>query len=82
MTVSIQPLSYRAGTGISLGILNIYGNPPINVVWQIMTDTNHALETGEIQLSADEWANWPAGEDNNYIENIVAARLGVTIIPS
>jgi len=28
----------------------------------------------------DQWENWPAGPDNNYIENIAAAYLGVTTV--
>jgi hypothetical protein len=28
----------------------------------------------------DQWENWPTGPDNNYIENIAAAYLGVTPI--
>jgi hypothetical protein len=80
MRISIQPLTYRAGIGTGLEVTSIYGNPAINVKWQIVTDTGHPLETGEFQMSMQQWEDWPSGPDNNYIENIAAAHIGVTVV--
>ena len=80
MRIQIQPLTYRAGIGTGLEVPSIYGNPALNVKWQIVTDTGYPLETGEFQISTQQWEDWPAGPDNNYIENIAAAYLGVTPI--
>ena len=80
MRISIQPLTYRAGIGTGLEVTSIYGNPALNVKWQIVTDTGYPLETGEFQMTLQQWEDWPAGPDNNYIENIAAATLGVNVI--
>lgn len=78
MKIQIQPLTYRAGIGNYLEVSSVYGNPAINIKWQILTDIGHVLESGDIQMSLDQWENWPTGPDNNYIENITAAIIGVT----
>ncbi len=80
MRIQIQPLTYRAGIGTGLEVPSIYGNPALNVKWQIVTDTGYPLETGEFQMSTQQWEDWPAGPDNNYIENIAAAYLGVNVV--
>jgi len=80
MRISIQPLTYRAGIGTGLEVTSIYGNPALNVKWQIVTDTGYPLETGEFQMTLQQWEDWPSGPDNNYIENIAAATLGVNVI--
>ena len=80
MKIQIQPLTYRAGIGTGLEVASIYGNPAINVKWQIVTETGYILEAGEFQMQLDQWENWPTGPDNNYIENIAAANIGVTPI--
>jgi hypothetical protein len=78
MKIQIQSLTYRAGIGNYLEVSSVYGNPAINIKWQILTDIGHVLESGDIQMSLDQWENWPSGADNNYIENITAAIIGVT----
>lgn len=78
--IQIQPLTYRAGIGTGLEVPMVYGNPAINVKWQIVTDIGYVLESGEFQMQMDQWENWPTGPDNNYIENIAAAYLGVTTL--
>lgn len=78
MKIQIQPLTYRAGIGNYLEVSSVYGNPAVNIKWQILTDIGHVLESGDIQMSLDQWENWPTGPDNNYIENITAAIIGVT----
>ena len=80
MRISIQPLTYRAGIGTGLEVPSVYGNPALNVKWQIVTDTGHPLETGEFQMTMQQWEDWPSGPDNNYIENIAADTIGVTKI--
>ena len=78
MKIQIRPLTYRAGIGNYLEVSSVYGNPAVNIKWQILTDIGHVLESGDIQMSLDQWENWPTGPDNNYIENITAAIIGVT----
>lgn len=80
MKIQIQPLAYRAGTGNYLEVSSVYGNPAVNIKWQILTDIGHVLESGDVQMTLDQWENWPTGPDNNYIENIAAAIIGVTPI--
>jgi len=76
--IQIQPLTYRAGIGTGLEVISVYGNPAVNVKWQIVTDIGHPLESGEFQISLQQWEDWPSGPDNNYIENITATVIGVT----
>ena len=80
MKIAIQPINYRISIGTYLQILEFRGNPPVNIQWEITSDTGTILKSGEILMSDDEWANWPAGEDNNYAERIVAAYLGVALL--
>jgi hypothetical protein len=37
------------------------------------------LMTGSITLSGDDYANW--GNDDNYIYEQIAAKLGLTLLP-
>jgi hypothetical protein len=80
MKIQIQPLTYRAGIGNYLEVISVYGNPAINIKWQILTDIGHVLEFGDIQMSRDQWENWPTGPDDNYVENIAAAMLGISVV--
>lgn len=77
--IAIQPLTYRAGTGVYLEVIEIRGNPPLFAKWQITTDIGHPLETGEVEYSLQQWQDWPAGPDNNYIEVIVASLIGAAL---
>lgn len=76
MKISIKPLTYRAGIGTGLEVTEVYGNPPLNVKWRIVTDIGHPLETGEFVLSMQDWENWPTGPDNNYIELLAVNYIG------
>ena len=80
MKIGIHPISYRTGNGTGLEIIELYGNPPLNVKWKIVNEVGAQIESGEIQISNDDWNNWPAGSDNNYIEHIVAGYLGVALL--
>ena len=80
MKIQIQPLTYRAGIGIYLVVASIDGNPPLNIKWQITTDIGYVLESGECQMTMDQWLYWPTGPDNDYVEKIAAACIGVTPI--
>lgn len=76
MKIAIEPLTYRAGTGVFLEVTKIYGNPPLNVQWQITTNIGHPLESGEFTMNLTDWENWPAGNDNDYIERLAARYVG------
>ena len=79
--ISIEPLIYRGGIGTGLEVLSVYGNPPLNVKWQIVTDIGHPLESGEFTMNIDDWQNWPAGNDDNYIERLAVRYIGgITIL--
>jgi hypothetical protein len=79
--ISIEPLIYRGGTGVALEVTQIYGNPPLNVKWQIVTDIGHPLESGEFTMNIDDWQNWPVGNDDNYIERLAVRYIGgITIL--
>lgn len=82
MKIAIESLRYRAGIGVALEVIGYKGNPPLTVTWQIVTETGYCLETGDVQISLQQWEDWPAGPDNNYIENIVAGMLSVTPLSS
>lgn len=79
MKVQINPVQYRSGFGTFVEVIELKGNPPLTVNWVITTDLGSVLETGSVEMSQDQWTNWPAGEDNNYIEHVTAALIGVTI---
>ena len=77
--IAIQPLTYRAGIGVALEVTSVYGNPPLTAKWQIVTDIGHPLESGEVVYNLQQWQDWPAGPDGDYIEKVVAAMLGVAL---
>lgn len=77
--IAIQPLTYRAGIGVFLEVIEIRGNPPLTAKWQIVTDIGYALETGEVTYSLEQWQDWPTGSSDGYIEKIVAAMLAVQL---
>ena len=77
--IAIQPLTYRAGIGVALEVTELIGNPPLKARWQIVTDIGHPLESGEVEYTLQQWLDWPAGPDNDYIEKIVAGIIAAPL---
>lgn len=88
MKIRIAPVPYRITNGEWIEVLHLTIYPPNNnrveMVWAIFSDASPTsgvfteLERGVDQMTADEWTNWPAGDDNNYAERIVATHLNLT----
>lgn len=48
------------------------------VYYELRTDDGQVLLSGSLDLTEEQFAHW--GEDNSYLEQIVAEHLGVVII--
>lgn len=80
--VNIQPVVFPiVGTATKLAV-TILGFPTnatnCGTYYALLTDANVKIIEGNYQLTETEFAAW--GVDNNYIDDIVANFLNVTII--
>jgi hypothetical protein len=81
--VAIEPIVYplNEGTATLLSVLVL--NFPTDAVtcttyWQLLTADGLQLSQGNYTLTEEEFAAW--GTDNNYVNQVVAAAIGVTLI--
>ena len=80
--VNIQPVVFPiVGTATKLSVI-VLGFPTsaknCGIYYALFTDDNVKIFEGNYQLTEAEFAAW--GFDNNYIDDIVANFLNVTII--
>ena len=81
--VAIEPIVYplNAGTATQLSVLVLNFATDATTCatyWQLLTDDNKQLAQGNYTLTEEEFAAW--GTDNNYVNEVVAAAIGVTLI--
>lgn len=79
----IQPVVFPilgTATKLSVTVLNFATNAKsCNTYYVLSTEDNKKVTDGNYQLTEAQFTAW--GVDNSYIDNIVAAFLGVVIIP-
>jgi phage protein U len=81
--VAIQPIVYplNAGTATQLSVLILNFTTEATTCatyWQLLTQDGQQLSQGNYTLTEQEFAAW--GTDNNYVNEVVAAAIGVVII--
>lgn len=78
----IQPVIFPIiGTATKLSVLILnFSTSALNATtyYQLFTDDGVQCLQGNYQLTDEEFAAW--GQDNSYIDDIVANHLGVVII--
>jgi len=82
--VDIQPVVFPiVGTATKLGIA-ISGfatdAKTCSVYYVLMTTEAKTIIEDDFQLTEQQFANW--GVDNSYIDQLVADKLGVVIVPT
>ena len=81
--VAIEPVVFPLGKGtatqMSVLILNFTTEATTcTTYWQLLTEDGLQLSQGNYTLTEEEFAAW--GTDNNYVNQVVAAAIGVTLI--
>jgi hypothetical protein len=79
---NIQPVVFPilgTATNLSVLVMNFLTSAvTATTYYQLLTDDGVQCLQGNYQLTDEEFASW--GQDNSYIDDIVANHLGVVII--
>jgi hypothetical protein len=79
----IQPVDYPFGEVATQVVVYVQGfNTNVNtcsINYYLVTEAGKQLLQGSYQLTEEEFQGW--GQDNGYLDEIAAEKIGVTIIP-
>ena len=81
--VAIEPVPFPLGKGtatqMSVLILNFTTEATTcTTYWQLLTADGKVLDDDNYTLTEEQFAAW--GQDNNYVNEVVAEAIGVTLI--
>jgi hypothetical protein len=81
--VAIEPIVYplNAGTATQMSVLILNFTTEATTCttyWQLLTEDGIKVSDDNYTLTPEEFAAW--GTDNNYVNQVVAAAIGVTLI--
>lgn len=81
--VAIEPIEYplNAGTATQMSVLVLNFTTEATTCttyWQLLTEDGKVVADDNYTLTEEEFAAW--GQDNNYVNQVVAAAIGVTLI--
>lgn len=81
--VAIEPIEYplNAGTATQMSVLILNFTTEATTCttyWQLLTADGKVVADDNYNLTEEEFAAW--GQDNNYVNEVVAAAIGVTLI--
>lgn len=80
--VAIEPIVYplNAGTATQLSVLVLNFTTEAttcSTYWQLLTEDGKVVADDNYNLTEEEFAAW--GQDNNYVNQVVAQAIGVTL---
>lgn len=81
--VAIEPIVYplNAGTATQMSVLVLNFTTEATTCttyWQLLTSEGKVVADDNYDLTPEQFAAW--GTDNNYVNEVVAAAIGVTLI--
>ena len=81
--VAIEPIEYplNAGTATQMSVLVLNFTTEATTCttyWQLLTQDGKVVADDNYTLTEEQFAAW--GTDNNYVNQVVAAAIGVTLI--
>ena len=81
--VAIEPIVYplNAGTATQMSVLVLNFTTEATTCttyWQLLTEDGKVVADDNYTLTEEQFAAW--GLDNNYVNEVVAAAIGVTLI--
>jgi hypothetical protein len=81
--VAIEPVVYplNAGTATQMSVLVLNFTTEATTCttyWQLLTEDGKVVADDNYTLTEEQFAAW--GTDNNYVNQVVAAAIGVTLI--
>ena len=81
--VAIEPIVYplNAGTATQMSVLVLNFTTEATTCttyWQLLTEDGKVVADDNYDLTPEQFAAW--GTDNNYVNEVVAAAIGVTLI--
>jgi len=81
--VAIEPIVYplNAGTATQMSVLVLNFTTEATTCttyWQLLTEDGKVVADDNYNLTEEEFAAW--GQDNNYVNQVVAQAIGVIII--
>jgi len=75
----VYPLNEGTATRMTVLVLNFETTATTcTTYWQLLTEDGKVVADDNYDLTEEEFAAW--GTDNNYVNQVVAAAIGVTLI--
>ena len=75
----VFPLNQGTATQMSVLILNFTTEATTcTTYWQLLSEEGQQLAQGNYTLTEEQFATW--GQDNDYVNGVVANAIGVTLI--
>lgn len=79
--IQIEPillgLPSKEATNIMIRpLINSTTDTTCNTYYEVRSDLNEVLASGNISLSEEEYEAW--GADNSYLDNLIISKLGLT----
>jgi hypothetical protein len=75
----VYPLNEGTATRMTVLVLNFETTATTcTTYWQLLTEDGKKLADDNYTLTDEQFAAW--GQDNNYVNQVVAAAIGVTLI--
>jgi hypothetical protein len=80
---SIEPFEYvkrMTATSMTLKVIQFVLFTSVIIHVTLLDDDNVVVHSTNIEISGDDYLNW--ANDDNYIHNYVATKLGIVVRPS
>ena len=75
----VFPLNQGTATRMTVLVLNFETTATTcTTYWQLLTENGEQLAQGNYTLTEEQFATW--GQDNDYVNEVVANVIGVTLI--
>jgi hypothetical protein len=65
---------------MTIRVLNLIFGSSIEVIASIVQANGTVTQNNHLVISGEEYANW--GENDEYMVNLIATKIGVTLVPS
>ena len=79
LTTPISPVAVWPAEATQLAIRSITLGPPPAYFYQLLAADGTVLKDGNVSMTQDQWAAWPADADDDAVQlDAIAANLGLT----
>jgi hypothetical protein len=77
--VPVESTQTVVSNRMSIRVLNLVFGTSIEVIASIVQENGTVTQNNHLVISGEEYANW--GSDDEYMVNLIATKIGVTLVP-